>query len=357
MYAISDLLKKMVEIQSSDLHLTPGVPPLFRLHGDMVTVVKEVLSPDDCIKLSYSVMNEVQQREFERNKELDFSFGMSSLGRFRANCYQQRGTVSIAIRHIPYEIRSLEELGLPKILGELCDRPSGLILVTGATGSGKSTTLAAMIDRVNTTKQGHILTIEDPIEFVHKHKKCMVSQREIHSDTQSFASALRVALRQDPDYVLVGEMRDTETMSAALSIAETGHLTFATLHTNSAAQTVNRIIDSFPAGEQAQIRTQISFVLQGIVSQILVPRIGGGRVVAAEILIATPAIRSMIRDDKLHQVQGMIETGQKWGMQTMSSCLADLVASGKLDRAEAMSRSPDPEGLQRAIQARSTGRI
>lgn len=350
---IQELLKKLVEIHGSDLHISPGAPPLFRVHGSMSVVYRDILSPDECQKVCYSVMSEIQQREFEKRKELDFSFGLSNLGRFRANVYQQRGAVSAAIRHIPYEIQTIEQLGLPRVLFDLVDKPSGLILVTGATGSGKSTTLAAMIDRINATKQGHILTIEDPIEFVHKHKKCLVSQREVHSDTDTFSSALRVALRQDPDYVLIGEMRDTETMAAALSIAETGHLTFATLHTNSAAQTVNRIIDSFPQGEQAQIRTQISFVLQGIISQILVPKNGGGRICATEILLATPAIRSMIRDDKLHQVQGMIETGQKWGMHTMSSCLAELVMAGKVDRATALAYSPDPEGFQRLLAGKT----
>jgi len=349
---IQELLTKLIETRGSDLHLSTGAPPLFRIHGSMSILFKEVLSSEECQKICYSVMTEVQQRDFEKKKELDFSFGMASLGRFRANVYQQKGAVSAAIRHIPFEIMSLEQLGLPRVLQELVDRPSGLILVTGATGSGKSTTLAAMIDRVNSTKQGHILTIEDPIEFVHKHKKCLISQREVHSDTDTFSSALRVALRQDPDYVLIGEMRDTETMAAALSIAETGHLTFATLHTNSAAQTVNRIIDSFPQGEQAQIRTQISFVLQGIVSQILVPRVGGGRICATEILVATPAIRAMIRDDKMHQVQGMIETGQKWGMHTMSACLAELVMAGKVERAVALSHAPDPDGLQRILSGK-----
>jgi twitching motility protein PilT len=294
-------------------------------------------------------MNEGQRKGFENKKEYDFSFGVSNLARFRANVYLQRGCVAMAVRLIPYEIQTLEQLQLPAIFAELCDKPSGLVLVTGPTGSGKSTTLAAMVDRVNSEMEGHILTVEDPIEFVHKHKKCIVNQREVKADTDTFASALRVALRQDPDVVLIGEMRDTETMSAAMSIAETGHLTLATLHTNSAAQTINRIVDAFPAGEKSQIRTQLSFVLQGVVSQTLVPKIGGGRILAYEVMTMTTGIRAMIRDDKIHQIQSALESGAKYGMNTMNAKLAELVQQRKVERSDAVSRSPDPEHFERLM--------
>jgi twitching motility protein PilT len=299
------------------------------------------------MRLAYSVMNEGQRKGFEQKKEFDFSFGISNLARFRANVFLQRGCVSMAVRLIPFEIQSVEQLGLPKIVIELAERNSGLVLVTGPTGSGKSTTLAAMVDKINSTEEGHILTVEDPIEFVHKHKKCIINQREVKADTDTFASALRVALRQDPDVVLIGEMRDTETMEAALSIAETGHLTLATLHTNSAAQTINRIVDAFPSGSKSQVRTQLSFVLQGVVSQALIPKIGGGRVMVYEIMIATPAIRAMIRDDKVHQIQSTIEAGSKFGMNTMNARLVDLVKNRVVEKSVALARSPDPEHFER----------
>ncbi len=349
MISIQELLSKMVETGSSDLHITTGRPPLFRLHGNLRAIMHDPLSAEDCLRLAYGVMNEAQRKSFENRKEYDFSFGVSNLARFRANVYLQRGCVAMAIRLIPYEIQTLESLQLPPIFSELCDKPSGLILVTGPTGSGKSTTLAAMLDRINSEMEGHILTVEDPIEFVHKHKKCIVNQREVKSDTESFASALRVALRQDPDVVLIGEMRDTETMSAAMSIAETGHLTLATLHTNSAAQTINRIVDAFPAGEKAQVRTQLSFVLQGVISQTLVPKIGGGRILAYEVMTMTTGIRAMIRDDKVHQIQSSIEAGQKYGMNTMNAKLAELVTQRKVERSDALSRSPDPEHFERLL--------
>jgi twitching motility protein PilT len=349
MISIQELLTKMVEMGASDLHITSSRPPLFRVHGSLKPMMSDPLSPEDCLRLAYGVMNEIQRKGFEQKKEFDFSFGVANLARFRANVFLQRGCVAMAIRFIPFDIQSLEQLGLPRSFADLVDRPSGLVLVTGPTGSGKSTTLAAMIDKLNSELEGHILTVEDPIEFVHKHKRCIVNQREVRADTDTFASALRVALRQDPDVVLIGEMRDTETMAAALSIAETGHLTLATLHTNSAAQTINRIVDAFPAGEKSQIRTQLSFVLQGVISQALVPKIGGGRIIAYEVMTMTTGIRSMIRDDKIHQIQSAIESGSKFGMNTMNAKLVELVQTRKVERIDALSRSPDVEHFERLL--------
>ena len=345
MLSMHDMLKRMMELNASDLHLTAGSPPLYRIDGSLVPTEAERVVPEQVLKLAYSIMNEAQKKTFEQKKEVDFSFGVQNLARYRANVYLQRGCCSCAIRQIPYSIRSLDELNLPPIVTKLTDRPNGLVLVTGPTGSGKSTTLAAMVDKINSEREGHILTVEDPIEFVHKHKKCIVNQREVHQDTDSFSSALRVALRQDPDVVLIGEMRDLETIQAALSIAETGHLTLATLHTNSAAQTVNRIIDVFPADQKATVRAQLSMVLEGIISQALLPRIGGGRVMACEIMIATMAVRALIRDDKIHQLQGIIEIGQKYGMQTMNSDLIKLFQRRLISKKDALGRSPDPEQL------------
>lgn len=350
MASMHDLLKRMAELHASDLHLTAGSAPLFRIDGSLVPTDAERYSPEEVLKLCYSIMNETQRKTFEQNKEVDFSFGVQNLSRYRANVYLQRGCCACALRSIPFNIVPLEELGLPPIVTKLTERPNGLVLVTGPTGSGKSTTLAAMVDKINSDREGHILTIEDPIEFVHKHKKCIVNQREVHQDTDTFTSALRVALRQDPDVVLIGEMRDLETIQAALSIAETGHLTLATLHTNSAAQTVNRIIDVFPADQKATVRAQLSMVLEGIVSQSLLPRIGGGRVMVCEILVSTMAIRSLIRDDKVHQIQGIIEIGQKYGMQTMNSELLKLYQRKKIAKKDALLRSPDPEHLMKLIE-------
>ncbi|NLG39797.1 MAG: type IV pilus twitching motility protein PilT, partial [Fibrobacter sp.] len=307
------------------------------------------LKPDETMRMSYSLMNEIQKKTFEQNKECDFSFGISNLARFRANAYLQRGCVALALRIIPLEIRTFKELGLPQIMGEFTTRPSGLVLVTGATGSGKSTTLAAMIDKINKERHDHILTIEDPIEFLHKHQGCMINQREVGSDTDSFSQALKMALRQDPDVVLIGEMRDLETIRAAITIAETGHLTFATLHTNSAVQTINRIVDVFPKGEQQTIRTQLSFVLQGVICQTLLPKIGGGRVMCYEVMNMTPGIRALIRDDKVHQIESMIEIGQKFGMNTMNMRLCELIAERKVDRFEALAKSPSPDSLEKLL--------
>jgi twitching motility protein PilT len=349
MVSMHEMLSYMLEIHASDLHLTVNSPPLFRVDGRLNPKGVDRLAADQVLKLAYSVMNEQQRKEFEQKKEVDFSFGVQNVSRFRANVFLQRGCTACAFRQIPFVINKLEDLGLPAIVGKLAEKPNGLVLVTGQTGSGKSTTLAAMVDKINNEREGHILTIEDPIEFVHQHKKCMVNQREVHQDTDSFTNALRVALRQDPDVVLIGEMRDLETIQAALSIAETGHLTLATLHTNSAAKSVNRIIDVFPAEEKATIRAQLSMVLEGIISQALIPRIGGGRVLACEVMIANTAVRSLIRDDKVHQLQGMLEIGQKFGMQTMNSELSRLYLKSQITMKDALGRSPDPEALQKII--------
>ncbi|HEX2956011.1 MAG TPA: type IV pilus twitching motility protein PilT [Chitinispirillaceae bacterium] len=349
MLTMHEMLKRMSELNASDLHLTTGSPPLYRVDGSLIPTETEKLMPEQILKLAYSIMNEGQKKIFEQKKEVDFSFAVQNLSRYRANVFLQRGCCSVALRQIPFLIKPLEELGLPPVVSKLTERPNGLVLVTGPTGSGKSTTLASMVDKINTEREGHILTIEDPIEFVHKHKRCIVNQREVHQDTDSFTSALRVALRQDPDVVLIGEMRDLETIQAALSIAETGHLTLATLHTNSAAQTINRIVDVFPAEQKATVRAQLSLVLEGVISQALLPKIGGGRVMACEILIATMAIRALIRDDKIHQVQGMLEIGQKFGMQTMNAELLRLYKRRLISKTDAIGRSNDPETLQKMM--------
>ncbi len=349
MYNIQELLKTMVDEGASDVHLSAGSVPLIRKSGRLVGVGEETLSPDETLRLTYSVMNELQRKQFEQNKECDFSFGISNLARFRANAFIQRGCVTIAIRMIPVEIRSFEELGLPKILSDFADKPSGLVLVCGATGSGKSTTLAAMIDKINREREEHILTIEDPLEFLHKHQKCLVNQREIGADTISFTHALKSALRQDPDVVLIGEMRDLETMRSALTIAETGHLTFATLHTNSAVQSINRIVDAFPSGEQQTIRAQLAFVLVGVVCQMLLSKIGGGRAMAYEIMACTPAIKALIRDDKIHQVDGIIEVSQKFGMNTLNARLAEMVQAGVITDEVALGSTHNPEQLQKLM--------
>jgi len=348
-YNVQDLLTQMVNMGSSDLHFTVGVPPLVRLHGELKPIGEEKLTPQETMRMSYSLMNEMQRKSFEQSKECDFSFGIANLARFRANAYLQRGCVGLALRIIPIKIKTFDELGLPKIMADFTKRPSGLVLVTGATGSGKSTTLAAMIDKINKERHEHIITIEDPIEFLHTHQNCMVNQREVGNDTSSFAQALKMALRQDPDVVLIGEMRDTETMRAALTISETGHLAFATLHTNSTVQTINRIIDAFPKGEQQTIRTQLSFVLQGVICQTLLPKLGGGRIMAYEVMNVLPSIRALIRDDKVHQIESIIEISQKFGMNTMNMRLADLVLSRQIDRLLALNKSSNPENLEKLL--------
>ena len=348
-YNIQELLSEMVKRGASDLHITAGSPPLIRLSGRLTPIGTDKLKPDETMRMTYSLMNEMQKKAFEQTKECDFSFGIANLARFRANAYLHRGCVAIALRIIPLEIKTFKDLGLPSIMGEFTTRPSGLVLVTGATGSGKSTTLAAMIDKINKERHDHILTVEDPIEFLHKHQGCMINQREVGSDTMSFSQALKMALRQDPDVVLIGEMRDLETIRAALTIAETGHLTFATLHTNSAVQTVNRIVDAFPKGEQQTIRTQLSFVLQGVICQTLLPKIGGGRVMCYEVMNCTPGIRALIRDDKVHQIESMIEIGQKFGMNTMNMRLCELIAERKVDRFDGIAKSPNPDQLEKLL--------
>src|SRR5574341_1253048 len=350
MPTLHELLKEMVDKGASDLHITTGVPPMIRLHGHMTPVGSEPLSAAETKSMAYSILTEVQKQKFEAQKELDLSFGVKGMSRFRANVFVQRGAVAVAIRTIPYKIFGFEELGLPKVVAELCERPKGLILVTGPTGSGKSTTLATMVDKINLERQEHIVTIEDPIEFVHLHKRCLVNQRELNSDTLSFPAALKHVLRQDPDKVLIGEMRDLETIQAALTIAETGHLTFATLHTNSCVQSMDRIIDVFPPHQQSQVRAQVALVLEAVCNQLLIPRKDGrGRMLGMEILIATPAIRNMIREEKVHQIYSAMQAGQKFGMQTMNQSLANLYLRGQIARPEALSRSTYPEELLRMM--------
>ena len=347
---LPELLKKTVELQGSDLHITISTPPQVRVHGHLQRLEGPELAPSDTKALTYSVLTDSQKKRFEESLELDFSFGIKGLARFRCNMFNQRGAVAAVYRLIPEKIRSFQELGLPPVLAALAERPRGLVLVTGPTGSGKSTTLAAMIDKINQERKDHILTIEDPIEYIHPHKGCLVNQREVHSDTQSFSMALRAALREDPDIVLIGELRDLETVEAALRIAETGHLTFGTLHTNSAAQTINRIIDVFPAHQQSQIRTQLSLVLEGIVCQALLPKIGGGRVCSLEIMLPTPGIRNLIREDKVHQIYSAMQTGQeKLGMQTGNQSLASLYMKKMISLETALGSSSNKEELQEMI--------
>jgi twitching motility protein PilT len=348
---LPELLKTLVDNEGSDLHITTNTPPQVRIHGKLRPLDLPVLDGADTKALAYSVLTDAQKKRFEETMELDFSFGIRGIARFRCNVFNQRGAVAAVYRVIPETIRGFNDLGLPPVLANLAERPRGLVLVTGPTGSGKSTTLAAMIDKINSERHDHILTIEDPIEFVHQHKGCLVNQREVHQDTLGFASALRAALREDPDIVLIGELRDLETIESALRIAETGHLTFATLHTNSAAQTINRIIDVFPAHQQGQIRTQLSLVLEGIVCQALLPRADGrGRVVALEILVPTPAIRNLIRDDKVHQIYSTMQSGQeKLGMQTMNQSLATMYQRRLITKETAMSASSLKDELEQII--------
>jgi twitching motility protein PilT len=348
---LNQLLKSMVEQGGSDLHVTTNSPPQVRVDGHLKPLSLPPMTPSETKQLAYSILTDNQKHRLEENLEIDLSFGIKGLARFRANIFHQRGAIAAVFRQIPYEIKGFRELGLPAIIEKLCEKPRGLILVTGPTGSGKSTTLAAMIDKINRERAEHIVTIEDPVEYLHSHKRCIVNQREIHADTHGFSAALRSALRQDPDVVLVGEMRDLETVESALRIAETGHLTFATLHTNSAAQTINRIIDVFPAHQQGQIRAQLSLVLEGIVCQTLLPKAGGkGRAMAMEILIPNSAIRNLIREDKVHQIYGMMQAGQaKHGMQTFNQALAALYFKRLITLETALLRSSLPDELQEMI--------
>jgi twitching motility protein PilT len=356
MATLPELLNALVDLKGSDLHITTNTPPQVRVHGHLQTLDLPVLGPAETKALAYSVLTDTQKKRFEETLELDFSFGIRGLARFRCNVFNQRGAVAAVYRVIPETIRSFQELGLPPVLATLAERPRGLVLVTGPTGSGKSTTLAAMIDKINTERREHILTIEDPIEYIHQHKGCLVNQREVHSDTHGFSNALRAALREDPDIVLIGELRDLETIESALRVAETGHLTFATLHTNSAAQTINRIIDVFPSHQQGQIRTQLSLVLEGIVCQALLPKADGtGRVMALEVMVPTPAIRNLIRDDKVHQIYSTMQTGQeKLGMQTMNQSLATLCQRRLISVDAALNASSNKDELEQMI-ARGAG--
>ena len=348
---LSDLLKKMLELAGSDLHISTNSPPQVRVHGHLQPLDLPILTPSETKQLAYSVLTDAQKHRFEEHLELDFSFGLKGLARFRGNLFNQRGATGAVFRVIPFEIRSFQQLNLPPIVSKLCDKPRGLILVTGPTGSGKSTTLAAMIDKINTERHDHIITIEDPIEFVHQNKNCLVNQREVHSDTKSFSDALRAALREDPDVVLIGEMRDLETIESALRIAETGHLTFGTLHTNSAASTINRVIDVFPSHQQSQIRAQLSLVLEGVLCQSLLSKIGGqGRACAMEILVPNAAVRNLIREDKIHQIYSAMQSGQdKYGMQTFNQSLASLYFSKQISLETALIRSSMPDELQEMI--------
>ena len=348
---LRQLLDDMVQRRASDLHLTAGVPPELRIDGSITPTEYEVLTPERCIGLAYSVLSDEQRKKFETTKELDFSFGVKGLSRFRANVFLQRGVVCMAIRQIPYEIIPLEKLGLPPVVRDFSNRQKGLILFTGPTGSGKSTSLAAMLDRINGTRQAHIMTIEDPVEYIHLPKKCIVNQREVGADTASFPTALKYVLRQDPDIILIGEMRDLETIESALTIAETGHLVFATLHTNSTYEAVNRIVDVFPADQQKQILTQLAFVLEGVVTQQLIPRSrGAGRIMCAEVLVCTPAIKAVIREAKTHQIYSLMQAGQKFGMQTMNQSLLQAVLDKQLTPEDALDRSTDRVELEGMIQ-------
>lgn len=350
-HSIYDLLKEMVEKGASDLHVTTGSPPQIRVRGDLYPLDAPVMDPQATRQLLYSILTEAQKHKFEEEQELDLSFGIKGLARFRANIFIQRGAVAGVFRLIPYDILALESLGLPSVVTRLTNLPRGLVLVTGPTGSGKSTTLASFLDKINTDRHDHIVTIEDPIEFVHKHKGCIVNQREVGSDTKNFTNALKYILRQDPDVVFIGEMRDLETMQAALTIAETGHLVYATLHTNSAVQTINRIVDAFPSHQQSQIRAQTSFVLEAVISQQLIPRADGkGRVLAAELMITTPAIRNLIREDKIHQIYSQMQVGQgRHGMQTMNQALLALYMRKLISLDDAVGSSMDPDDLRQML--------
>ncbi len=349
---LHQLLKVMIEKGATDLHITTGSPPQLRIDGRLVPLKSPPLTAPETKQLCYSILTDSQKQKFEENNELDLSFGVKGLSRFRANIFMQRGAVAGAFRAIPFRIRGFDELGIPPVVQTLCDKPRGLVLVTGPTGSGKSTTLAAMIDKINSEKHLHIITIEDPIEYLHQHKNCIVNQREVEADTKSFKTALKYVLRQDPDVVMIGEMRDLETIEAALTISETGHLVFATLHTNSAVETINRIIDVFPSYQQPQVRAQLSFVLQGVLCQALIPKASGsGRVLAMEIMIPNAAIRNLIREDKIHQIYSVMQVGQEaHGMQTMNQSLANLYLRRLITYEDALGFSSDPEELKMLIE-------
>jgi twitching motility protein PilT len=348
---LHQLLKAMIEKGASDLHITTSSPPQLRIDGKLHPLKMPPLSPPETKQLCYSVLTDAQKHRFEETNELDLSFGVRGLSRFRANVFLQRGAVAGAFRAIPYKVKSFEELGLPRAVLEMTKKPRGLVLVTGPTGSGKSTTLASIIDRINTERNDHIVTIEDPIEYLHPHKGCLVNQREVGADTKNFANALKYILRQDPDVVLIGEMRDLETIEAALTVAETGHLAFATLHTNSTVQTINRIVDVFPPYQQSQVRAQLSFVLEGVMCQSLLPRANGpGRVLTLEVMVPNPAIRNLIREDKIHQIYSQMQIGQdKFGMQTFNQSLASLHLRHMITLEDAVARSSDPDELRNII--------
>lgn len=347
---IDDLLRESVERGASDLHLSVGLPPVARVDGRLVHYSYAPLTPNEIQRLVYDILSADQIQWFEKTRELDFSYGVRDAGRFRVNVYRQRGSVGAALRAIPQQIPSMEQLRLPSITRDLCRKHSGLILVTGPTGSGKSTTIACMIDQINSQEDVHIMTIEDPIEYLHRHKRAMVNQREINMDTDSFDNALRAVLREDPDIILIGEMRDLETISAALTLAETGHLVFGSLHTRNAPQTIDRIVDVFPPHQQDQIRVMLSNTLEAVVAQQLLPRMGGGRVAAIEVLIATSAVRNLIREGKTFQIHSIIETGAQFGMQGMDKMLADLHRAGQVAYQDALCRAIDPENFTRFLQ-------
>lgn len=353
---IHQLLKAVSDNKASDIHITAGAPPMIRIDGKLVPLKHPPLTPTETKDLCYSLMTDIQKHKFEENMELDFAFGIENVGRFRGNVYQQRGAVAGAFRILPFEIKPLKELGLPPVISELARKPRGLILVTGPTGSGKTTTLASIVNQVNEERSEHIITIEDPIEYIFRHRNCLVNQREVGSDTKSFNNALKSVLREDPDVVLIGEMRDVETIKIALTLAETGHLTLGTLHTNTAVQTINRIIDVFPMTEQSQIRTQLSFVLEGVLCQALIPKIGGGRVLAVEVMIPNPAIRNLIREDKIHQIYSQQQVGQeKFKMQTLNQSLADLYLKKYITYEDAIAKSQEVDELKRIIGAPPAG--
>jgi twitching motility protein PilT len=358
MVSLHDLLKLLIDKGASDLHISTGSPPRVRIDGKLRPTDNPPLTPAETKAICYSVLTDAQKHKFEEQNELDLSFGLKGLSRFRANIFMQRGAVAAAFRTIPFEIKSFDELGLPDIIKTFPKKPRGLILVTGPTGSGKSTTLATIIDTINRERDEHIITIEDPVEYLHTHRRCLVNQREVNSDTKSFKDALRYVLRQDPDIVLIGEMRDLETMEAALTVSETGHLTFATLHTNTAVQSINRIIDVFPSFQQEQVRVQLSFVLEGIISQQLIPKKSGiGRALAIEILIPTPAIRNLIREEKIHQLYSNMQSGQaKMGMQTMNQSLYQLYLKGDLSYETVISKTSIPDELINMINASDTSK-